>query len=771
MIQHYLKVAVRNLLKNKVQNIITLFCLAIGIVCFSIASYYVRIVNDDSDSRLPHYKQMARLILEGSQNETLQIFNPAIIQQLESQPLPGIDKLVFEWGGYGATEVTFMDEQGRESDFQLQSKYVSDSYFVYKDFHSLYSSHSPVLNKGNVILTESCAKKVFGQRNPIGNKLMFTHYPGDKREVSYYTISDVIREPDWGANDYKIDLFFSYEDVSANYQFRSEALLAKDSSPNEINEALKNVNITDNGKLFHPQVAPFYLNKTDKGETIASLLVLLVASLVLIAGLINFLKFTIQSFYNRTRELGLRMCLGSSSTGLFMILFGEILIMLLVSLLLSMALSEWVIPHLYTYLPKEQLTKLIIEMPVLFYIQTALFLFTLLLCSGFAMGAVAHLRHIGIRQSFVGSGKHSKHTFRNAMIGLQLVIGLFFAGATFGFMQIGSDTLNSSYMPLSMDEYKERLELILSNNQLASRSEEVHEQLKRVPGVVETLSTQGNNYIEYNTKDKRTLPGIVVKADENLLSFFRIPLLRGEAPKVDDKDVVYISQAFDEILQKDTIQGFVELEGTVYRIGGVYKALPHEKFINRLSAFSVYIPTQRGSSICMRVADGQQKEVRQQVETICRRYVSETIPLEITTMYLTLSKGISVIYMVCDIALSLAIISLLISALGIYSAISLDTQSRQKEMAIRKINGATATTIALLFGRLYLILFAVAFVIAFPLSIYVVSAANNDTSVTLHVLSLGIKLFASIFLLVFGTVSYKIYRIMKQNPAEVIKTE
>ena len=78
---------------------------------------------------------------------------------------------------------------------------------------------------------------------------------------------------------------------------------------------------------------------------------LLIASLILTAGLINFLKFTIQSFYNRIRELGLRKCLGSSYSELFRMLSCEVLLILLLSFLLTLAFSESIIPYLYHYLP------------------------------------------------------------------------------------------------------------------------------------------------------------------------------------------------------------------------------------------------------------------------------------------------------------------------------------------------------------------------------------------------------------------------------------
>lgn len=66
-------------------------------------------------------------------------------------------------------------------------------------------------------------------------------------------------------------------------------------------------------------------------------------------------------------------------------------------------------------------------------------------------------------------------------------------------------------------------------------------------------------------------------------------------------------------------------------------------------------------------------------------------------------------------SLLLAIVSILLLILSIYSGISMDVINRQKEVAIRKINGATPRVIALLFGKIYLIIYLSVFVIIYPL--------------------------------------------------------
>ena len=74
---------------------------------------------------------------------------------------------------------------------------------------------------------------------------------------------------------------------------------------------------------------------------LTKLLYLLVVSLILMSGLINFLKFTNQMFFNRQRELALRKCLGSDTKGLYGLLASEVILMMTAALLLSFMLTEW----------------------------------------------------------------------------------------------------------------------------------------------------------------------------------------------------------------------------------------------------------------------------------------------------------------------------------------------------------------------------------------------------------------------------------------------
>ena len=137
------------------------------------------------------------------------------------------------------------------------------------------------------------------------------------------------------------------------------------------------------------------------------------------------------------------------------------------------------------------------------------------------------------------------------------------------------------------------------------------------------------------------------------------------------------------------------------------------------------------------------------------------------------------------VVLFLAVVCVILTLLGVYAAITLDTERRRKEVAIRKVNGAGRRQIFLLFARTYGWIWGITFAIAGPL-LYAVLQQWKQMYVLYAVLQqwkqmyavffqdgplfwLGIGLF--VLLATALTVVFRIAKIARLNPAEAVKTE
>ena len=764
MTLHYLKIALRNLLKYRLQNFISVLCLAVGIVCFSMVSYFINQQSDDPDKHLPHYEQMAELILQDENGGRCEITEEEA-RQIKSRVLSGMDLMAF-FHGLFETEITFLDQQYNKKIIKGYGGKVDNHIMQYKGLRSIYTSHIPsFLAEKEVILTESFARKVYGDKNPIGWKLMLPLFGKE-----YYTIRDVIYDSHVKIG--KPIQLFVYEEESAS-SMGCYILLAKGKTVKEVEELLNSVPIyTKERAPLHFSVDRYVERKIHPGAVIAYTFILLIGALVLIAGVINFLKFTIQLFYNRMRELGLRKCLGSSHWGLYQLLFYEIAIMLLVAFIFSVAITEWVVPYIYSSISQEYLSNFIIEMHELIFMQLAITILVFIICCIIAGCVVLRIRYTHIRQNIVGDMGRKKHVFRNLMLGVQLVICIYFVGVSLGIFSLLDMVESMVYCPLSMDEYKNRIEVDASSSPyIYQHWAAIRSDIEQLPEVVSTTCMTSIGYIKYQKKDGVKLRGMCVNADSCYLSFYHIPM-RGEKVKLDEENLVYISEGLEKILQKDSVQGMVTLSDKIYRIAGVYKALPGETIAGeRGTFFSVYFPNRIFNRYCIEVTPGTSSKVMQEINAICSRHMPELLEISVDTMYKTQREPFGIWDMVRNLILLLSVISLLITILSIYAAISLDTQGRQKEVAIRKINGATPKIIAILFGKLYIILLIVSFTIAMPLVYLTLSLVVGELSIESNIVGIGFQLFGIIVTLVLVTVGNKLYEIIKLNPAEVIKNE
>ena len=238
----------------------------------------------------------------------------------------------------------------------------------------------------------------------------------------------------------------------------------------------------------------------------------------------------------------------------------------------------------------------------------------------------------------------------------------------------------------------------------------------------------------------------------------------------DASGTIYVSEDFRRQLDKDSIQDMVEFYGQSYRIIGTFKAL-HKESSNGHTIGSVFYPGNQLNAICFKMAPGTDiKLAIRRINEICRHYVPVTLPVEIKKLPDDKQDFMRSIQMMQGAMMILAIVSILLVVLSIYSAISMDTISRQKEMAIRKINGATPTTIATVFGKAYLTIFLLAFAVAYPLLRLAMMAIIDNMKVVSE-WWWGVVLFFSVAFMIFLTTAYKIYRIMHINPAEIIKNE
>ena len=368
-----------------------------------------------------------------------------------------------------------------------------------------------------------------------------------------------------------------------------------------------------------------------------------------------------------------------------------------------------------------------------------------------------------------------RHVFRNAMIGIQMAISLLFIGASCIISLVMKETIGSQVSYLSEKEEEHTLMMKVNSIRMGLNQEAILSDIKALPEVesfTKTMFQPGSYISKKYMNDQFSYYVGVVTGMPDYFRFFRIPM-QGKEVEAGATNMIYVSKAFNEQLQKDSVQGTVLLDDVEYQIAGVFEHLYKEQAGDTRNLGTVFLPDMpsRGGYIYFRISPhADMKAATDKLTAIIRKYVPETLPLEIQPLSGNGNSYEGTIQMMYYGILIVAFISLLVVALSIYSAISMDTMSRQKEVAIRKINGATPKVIAWLFGRVYILTYLIVFAIVLPLGKQVAIIAFQGFDAPYR-WDWAIGIFFSMALLIFLITVFKIWQIMHVNPATIIKKE
>lgn len=762
MIKHYLKISLRNLLKYKVHSLISAICLAVGIVCYTVISY-VFVISDD-DKNLPNYDQRISITVGLDQGSILSIEE---VKRIKDTPINGLECLTVR-SYTQRTEVEIIDKEQNAYPFLIGYSATNANSFSYYDRKLLYGNQLPQA-PDEVVLSQKFALKAFGIKSPIGSIVHLSDpnvFPNNP--IRDFKVVNVIEDNERHS---RIDCYFPLDLTSNRVMYIVNAFLSPDISIEHLNKSLQNISWQRDEQTVHPSARFISQNHDNLERKLTKLLVLFLASLILISGLINFLKFIIQMFYNRQREVALRKCMGSDIKGLFLLLFSEVFWMITVAFLFSLVLTEIVCSVMQIYLPAADMPY--ISLKSIYEIQLQIYAILLVICLLIICVPIYRLRHSSI--SSLTRINRNRHIFRTFMMWLQLSIAIFFVGATLGInMAVEKIMESDKNETLSPIEVRQIISIGINSQRMWDNINPLLNDIRTLPEITDQLSSVHDidrfNVRNYKRPDHTEADVMVVTGNPHYFDFFKIPL-EGEKVANDAEGVVYVSERLKKELDKDSIQGMLQLENETYRIVGTYKSL-YKEGTNNNRIGSVFIPSLQFEHYLFKVAEG--KDVNQtirQITQICRKYVPETLPLDIRMIAderQSIEGARNISFMAITI---LAFVSVLLVILSIYSAISLDTINRQKEMAIRKINGATPLVIGRIFGKIYLIIFLLAFITAYPLTRLLLMSSMPVESQDVYSWGWAIILFVSMAVLVILTTAYKINRIMHINPAEVIKNE
>ena len=793
MITHYLKVAIRNLLKYKTQNLISIVGLSVGLFCFCVCFYISRFVGS-VDKCFENHERIAEVYLTTPDGHLLSGTSGKLLPDLRQRNWEGVEDFTILAKPYPSRMYNAIQENGETLPYQLTMMEVDTLYNkVFTPTILSGSWEQAARNRNSIVLPEHTAKKMYSDIHlAIGKQIVLPRKQFTEGSVTY-TVQAVIEDlPENTSMNFMrtIDLLTvndedGYESLPNQdilihlvYAFLREGYTAED-----LSQSFQNAGYTFKSFGESNSVLAKPLGKDHRQSEMANIMGIvtcLVGLLVLLAASLNFFHFQTGSFLNRGREFSIRKILGNTTSGLFWMQFIQITIVILTATLISGCLIELASPFLSLSLFgfSIQMTKYEL-IPHLFQYMGGLLLLTAMV----ALGIALYIRRATMRLSLNGIGQvNGKKKLRNILLGVQFFICWLFLSMTVGLYLQAEKTSSAMFDTLTRQEKEEIISVPLDYHFLTPEDRQVIiNNIRQHAGIKDLLFLNTKFFIGridrlFDAPDgKKHYDVRTIGTTANFAQFMNLKMEGQMAQKADE---ILISGNLVSQLGKSAIGESLYNRKKSFTITGIIEDYTDYVYADGYGVANYgtvqFLIDERkeGYYGYVKCYPSKVKEVQAWIEQKLQEVLPTSIEAKTSTLQKDIEENQALENKLKDIILCFSIVCLIITLLGVYSAITLDTERRQKEVAIRKVNGAGLKEIIALFARLYIWLLGISAIFAFPI-VYLI--LQQWKQMYLVFFNHGILYWGGILLGVTGitalTVIFRILKIARINPATIIKSE
>jgi putative ABC transport system permease protein len=715
----------------------------------------------------------------------------------------------------GVEEVAIM-----RNDFSQDAK-VGDNILPIKGFWaepSLFRIFTFPMLEGNpetalkdpysIVLTETAAKKLFGNEAALGKAVKFDtldyQVTGVMKDVPFFShitfealvsFSTVDQK---SKNDKRFDAWASMFSNSVYLLLSENADMV--SIQSQLDAIAKEENLAEENTKILLELLPLY--KIVVGETLSRSMgpvgphmppVVLwivggLALVVILSACFNYTNLSIARAMRRFKEVGLRKAIGAGKSQVRQQFLAEAIIVSLAALLLSYFIFLVLRPQLINMAPEMQrLVKL--DLTPSMVVAFIIFSVTVGVIAGFMpaiffskVSAINALRNVSSVKAF----KHV--SLRRALVVIQYTVTLIFITATaVGYVQ---------YKNILAFDLGFNTQNILNINMQGNKPDALLKELSEMPEIAalsrSLIITSVGNAWGGNMKYKDSRDSALVltnHVDENYLPVHGYELVAGgnfiARPTTSDAvtEVIVNEQVLKRfniannnpekaIGEELTFSNF-KVNGRKMTIVGVMKDFHYGKVDNLIGpvAFMPWTPEDR-AIINAKIQSADMPATMAKIESTWKK-IDRVHPFEaefyddaIENAYSEFSAMIKIIGFLSFLAISIA-------SMGLFGMVVFATETRLKEISIRKVMGASSGNLIYLLSRGFLVLLSISALIALPVTYLFfenVVLTNFPYHTPVQVAELFVGLLA-VLLIAFIMIGSQTMKAARSNPAEVLKSE
>jgi putative ABC transport system permease protein len=797
MIKNYFKTAVRNLWRNKTFSFLNIFGLAVGVACAAIIFLWV-----EDEINYNNYFKNKSTLYQVFENQTYdgQTFTfaatPGPLAPAIKEEIPGIRK---------TSRTTWRNRElvtvGEKSIYG-NGLYVDSSFLQMFSLEFIKGSEINAFSQLNsIVLTETMAEKIFNAVEVVGKTVTLDN----KQE---FIVGGVIK-------DFPKNNHFSYTDWIAPFEvFRKRndwlkswgnngiqtyVQLDEKASSLSVNKKLSGfIQAKDTGAIASPfllsagdwRLRSNFVDGRQSGGRIKQVkLFSVIAWIILLIACINFMNLATARSEKRAKEVSVRKVMGSGKRMLVFQFLVEAIVMALIAVALSIAITALALPAFNRLIEKELVLDIFKPLH-----------FTALLVIGLLCGLIAGSYPAFYLGSFnpiaVLKGLKIKKTGGAAFVRKALVITQFAVSVIFIICTIiiYGQVMHTKNRELGIDKnniinMSQQLITMKQDGDMGLRFKTIKNELLAT-GVVQNAALSNSpafnvnsNSGDFSWKSKDPGKEILISmewATPEYISTMGMHLVSGRDFYQDgtaDSNNIVINETLAKLISKNPEEAVSQLIGRDNNkliVIGVIKDFVYNNIYGAAAPLIIFNDTKAANTanLTVRFKPGVDYSASlAKVETVIKKYNPE-YPFEykfVDATFENLFKGESLIGTLASLFAGLAIF---ISCLGLFGLAAYTAERRIREIGIRKVLGASVTSLAALLSKDFLTLVIISCVIAFPLAWYFMNSwlQGYEYRVAIHWWMFALPAIIAIAIALI-TVSFQAIKAAIANPVKSLRSE
>jgi putative ABC transport system permease protein len=756
MLQSYFKMAQRSLMAYKSTSVINIAGHVLGLASALVIFTFIRF-ELSFDSFHSDRDQIYRVVrVSGPDMSEFRTGVSYPVPAALKAEIPSI-KNIASYEYFGGANVVIPDSAGNDNlKFREEHGFVlvEPSFFKVFDFKGSefkWISGSPEVSLKepfSVVLTKTMSKKYFGDEDPIGRTIELqrtsckvtgltedfpnnTDFPFSVM-ISYETLRKLSGED-------RINNWFSVNDTHQTYITLHDASAKKEMEEKiaKVHAAHTPKELSDNRHYLLQKLSDVHFDakfgtlrhKTISKDTVFGLSI--IAIFLVITAAINYVNLSTAQSTLRAREIGVRKVMGSTVKNVVAQHLIETFILVLFACVLGLIASDLLHYYLQSVIGMEKTTLNVTDPFMLLVVLIAVILITTF--SGLYPALVlSRFNPASVLKNKFGTDKVGGFSLRKVLVVVQftitqiLVVGTFivisqmnyFRNADMGFVKQG-------IVNLRIPKRDRGAMQVLEDQLLAKSFVEKISLSSTFPSGTE----RNRSYADIGRPEANAMQDYIVyeyvAVDENYLDLFKIKLVAGRSLKqADSTGNILVNKSVVKNLRLESPE---QALGQELKLGGgdkvVVVGVIEDYYSNSLKEApdNIVMMMQPQNYVALSIKlTGKNGHLPDQVEEIKKTWAGiypEFIPNPVffdeniaafyqqEEKYSTLFKIFSIIF-------------ILIGSLGLYGLVTFVVNRKQKEVAIRKVMGASVRHILVLFSKEYLMLITLSFVLAVPVAYY-----------------------------------------------------